>query len=353
VPFLKTPDDVRVVEISGQSSWLLAYQVNRRAKFRVSAIAAACLVVCVRPQEQDVPEGSALFRLPAPVGVIREVCSQLLHLGLLELSDDDNPPQQSPASFTDEAWLRHGWIESADYHEWTADYPFIPGEGPEAVASQANMINYSAIEPDVQRFKVTATGSTPRLPLSGVHADPEYSEIQQRLFAALKCAFGVVTWRPVSWVGSPLAMRAAPSGGARHPVEGYLVATDVIAPPGLYHVQVETLELVRLPSCDGRQDPAIPAMFSNLVQRVPFEIQGVLIITTVFERNMYRYRAPRTFRSVHMDAGHFSGVVEAALLANSFVTCVNYAFDEGACYDWLQIDPLTEAVQLTIAFRTL
>jgi SagB-type dehydrogenase family enzyme len=99
---------------------------------------------------------------------------------------------------------------------------------------------------------------------------------------------------------APLIRRTSPSGGARHPTEGYLVVAGV---PGLadgsYHFGTLDYKLRRVP---------LAAAMPTQLRRG----EATIVLTSYFWRNMYRYREPRTFRTVHMDVGHIVATLELA-----------------------------------------
>ena len=88
-----------------------------------------------------------------------------------------------------------------------------------------------------------------------------------------------------------------------HPTEAYFVAIEGIGSlgKGVYHFCTETnsLDLITADFERGW----ISSSFDGL-NRSPFVIEGIWILTSVFERNRFRYREPRTFRTIFLDAGH-------------------------------------------------
>jgi hypothetical protein len=57
---------------------------------------------------------------------------------------------------------------------------------------------------------------------------------------------------------------------------------------------------------------------------------GAIVLTSVFERNMYRYREPRTFRTFHMDVGHILATIEMLGQEFHFKTRIHFNFNEDA-----------------------
>jgi SagB-type dehydrogenase family enzyme len=148
---------------------------------------------------------------------------------------------------------------------------------------------------------------------------------------------------------APLLRRSSPSGGARNPSEGYLVVRDVPGlEPGWYHVTMKPFSLRRL---DGlpTDEVALKRLFPNTLQRFPRHARALLLLTTFFERNMYRYREPRTFRTVHMDIGHLAGTVRIAARAEGLTAAVFYCDAATEIEQALGIDGMAEGYMLTVA----
>jgi hypothetical protein len=81
----------------------------------------------------------------------------------------------------------------------------------------------------------------------------------------------------------------------------------------------------------------------------PFEPEAVLVITSVFTRNMYRYREPRTFRTVFLDAGHLIATADATAGSLGISTFFHHAVNDREVERELGISYLTEGVLAAIA----
>lgn len=90
-------------------------------------------------------------------------------------------------------------------------------------------------------------------------------------------------------------------------------------------------------------------MFPATYSRAPFQVAAIVMVTCVFERNMYRYREPRTFRTVHMDAGHLAETFELACAANGIRCFTQYANNDQAIEAKLGLKPLEEGYMLACA----
>ncbi len=214
------------------------------------------------------------------------------------------------------------WQWALEYHFATRDFAFLDyspaGEGKDETRNR--MLSYAEAEPDTKRFK-TFPSSFERLPLSPPSTAEHFlcqlrlgsSEVADEedhfkiLCAIASVAFGATAWVDCEWSSTPLMRRSAPSGGSRHPCEGYLLER-VEGDWRSWHVQSDLPALANISSLrDVRR-------LSSKLEDVLSKYQAVFLITCLFERNMYRYRESRTFRSVHMDAGHLMANLEVLSL---------------------------------------
>jgi SagB-type dehydrogenase family enzyme len=99
----------------------------------------------------------------------------------------------------------------------------------------------------------------------------------------------------------PLPLKTSPSGGARHPIEVYLMALRVTGlEPGLYHYGARDHALARI------SPGATPQMAQAYCADQPYVARSaaLFIMTGVFARTLWKYRNPRAYRVVLLDAGH-------------------------------------------------
>ncbi|GAB3263467.1 nitroreductase family protein [Chitinimonas naiadis] len=100
-----------------------------------------------------------------------------------------------------------------------------------------------------------------------------------------------------------LPLKTSPSGGARHPVEVYLMALNVEGlAPGIYHYHALAHHLEALP---GEASPALAAQYCA-DQRYTGNAAALFLMTAVFPRTMWKYHKPRAYRVVLLDAGHLA-----------------------------------------------
>jgi SagB-type dehydrogenase family enzyme len=120
------------------------------------------------------------------------------------------------------------------------------------------------------------------------------------LATLLELTWGVQRWALVRRQGR-VAFKTSPSGGARHPIEAYVLAVRVKGlPRGLYHYAADRHGLDRLTRRATRRQIveycADQAWYGSAA--------AIVIMTAVFSREQWRYRSPRAYRAVLLDAGH-------------------------------------------------
>lgn len=68
--------------------------------------------------------------------------------------------------------------------------------------------------------------------------------------------------------------------------------------------------------------------------------RAVFVLTTHFQRNMYRYREPRTFRTLYLDAGHLGGLIESLCEAQGLVAHGHQGFHDSFVGGLVKADDL-------------
>lgn len=122
----------------------------------------------------------------------------------------------------------------------------------------------------------------------------------QAVGTLLDLTFGVREWMAVEGQGR-VPLKTSPSGGARHPLEAYLLALDVRGlPRGLYHYRADRHGLERLTrTATPRQvEDYLPSQYWYR------GAAALVLITAVFERSRWRYDYARGYRAVLAEAGH-------------------------------------------------
>jgi SagB-type dehydrogenase family enzyme len=120
------------------------------------------------------------------------------------------------------------------------------------------------------------------------------------LATLLKLTWGVNAYLELPRMGR-VPLKTSPSGGARHPVEVYVLAFNVSRlSAGLYHYSADQhrLELLRR----GRFADRAEVYCGN--QWWTGTAAALFIMTALFERTRWRYQFSRALRIIHLEAGH-------------------------------------------------
>jgi len=258
-------------------------------------------------------------------------------------------------------WQASGWDEAAEYHFVTFDYPYVGASGSSEAISQKRMVEYGAIEPDLNRYK-RYEGDYFRIPLPQPRSDlltqafvfhgaEDSGSVDLDLLSRI-ITLNIAPLRSVNVgnQGAPLFMRSVPSGGSRHPTEVYFLNLGVEdMPQGWYHCSLDELELILI-NRDVPSSEMCDALFPICVGRARYSVAGVFVLTAVFERNMYRYREPRTFRTIFMDSGHMIASIQSCLRSLGAITAIEYGVNDVEVESYLGIEYLEEGVVLAMSF---
>jgi SagB-type dehydrogenase family enzyme len=136
-----------------------------------------------------------------------------------------------------------------------------------------------------------------------------------------------------------LLHRASPSGGARHPIECYVMVLDVRGlARGLYHFDVRGNALVRLGAKATRESVSRFTCGQGWFA----EAAAVFVFTAVWARTMWKYRTPRAYRVVLIDAAHACQNVLLTATSLGLGAFSVAAIDEDAIDRYLGLDGVSE-----------
>lgn len=204
----------------------------------------------------------------------------------------------------DDGRLRH-----AGYHGATRSYPFLDMGKREAFDEDAELMrDYLASDPYPPVY--TGLPHLAQWPLvrADLALDQEQATVPDQLSLLLDGTFGERTRRAAADDGGVLQLevtfKAIPSGGARHPTEALLYLRADGFPAGLYHFNVadRTLDQLTVQPSEALLSGACPGLDGLLAR--PCEAVAVVMLACDVRRAMWRYRDPRSFRAVVVDAGH-------------------------------------------------
>jgi SagB-type dehydrogenase family enzyme len=225
-----------------------------------------------------------------------------------ELLLECDSPKAARDDLLDSLWKP--WLPQGSYHFLTKDAPYVgedwtPEEKMRAIADA----------PPPPLFKKTDGAQRIPLPLHESETDTFFKTLHarrtQRAFSPQPVPLESVskllqtTWGLQGYIESPgfgpLVRKTSPSGGARHPIEVYLMALRVDGlDPGLHHYDVRghALELISA----GATPQAARAYCAD--QPYVADAAALFIMTGVFARTLWKYQHARAYRVVLLDAGH-------------------------------------------------
>jgi SagB-type dehydrogenase family enzyme len=286
--------------------------------------------------------GSSEF--PAPR--IRRAARQLAEAGLLQRSDRPVHPREAAL---ERSW--HTWNPAAGFfHSATRDSDFAAGEPRANDVLRARL----AERPQPPRTKSYPGRLTVRLP--EVSAQGSFGKVllerrtwrrfgrrrvtRGQLATLMGLSFGVQTWFDQQALGRAM-LRTSPSGGARHPLEAYVVVRDVSGiREGLYHYSAEDhlLAQLRPGAARARMERYLPG------QGFFASASALVLMTAVFPRTEWQYPFPRAYRVVHLEAGHFCQTFCLVATALGLAPFCTAALADSTVERDLGIDGVTESV---------
>jgi SagB-type dehydrogenase family enzyme len=196
-----------------------------------------------------------------------------------------------------------------------------------AVRIDLPRMNWSGEFPTVLRTRRTWR----RYSTSGLRLD-ELSQL-------LGMTMGVQHWVHVD--SRRMALKTSPSGGARHPIECYVVNRTVQGlTPGIYHYAADRHALERI-----RGEVSLERMQAYLPNSGYFANASVMVFfTAVFARILWRYEYSRAYRAALVEAGH---VCQTFCLTATWLGLAPYCvmgLADSLVEQDLGLDGITEAV---------
>jgi SagB-type dehydrogenase family enzyme len=136
-----------------------------------------------------------------------------------------------------------------------------------------------------------------------------------------------------------VVLKTSPSGGARHPIEAYLLAVRVDGlKSGVYHYDADLHELVDL------KRPVSAPVVERLVGNQDYyhDAAAIVVMTAVVERCLWKYPQGRAYRSILLDAGHLSQTFCLTATALQLAPFCTMAFVETDLEKVLRVDGVNE-----------
>lgn len=274
-----------------------AVKTRMRASTSVSAIVAAC----EDWQSFDaIAEAAPAFSRAG----LRAIVSRLVTSRMLYRSDRRTPPEEAAmAAFAP-------WNPAAGFfHTATKDVLFASRALAEA--HYRARTHGSAPPPPVKRYRGKTSIALPKPPREGQFPEVLLARRTCRRFTAdpiplddlaliLDLTAGIQRWM-LTGPGHRTPLKTSPSGGARHPIDVYVLAVRVDGlGKGLYHYAADRHRLDRLRRGVG------PRQIARYLPRQEWyeEAAAVVLFAASFDRVMHRYQYARAYRGALVEAGH-------------------------------------------------
>lgn len=276
---------------------------------------------------------------------LRQVLATLVKHSLLERSDRP----QSPAEKAMKSWS--SWNPEAGFlHFSTKDVAYEPDEA-KVDRFLRWRLRTSPLPPRVKRYPGNFSLPLPEPVPNGeffkvLLARRTWRRFSKRvlelpaLSALLGLTFGVQQCLDLGKLGT-VSLKTSPSGGARHPIEAYVLArrTEGIA-PGLYHYQADAHRLSLLKR---------GATSRNIVRYLAGQTwfghaSALVLMTAAFARTEWDYPYARSYRAVLLEAGHVCQTFCLVATALGLAPFCTDALADSLIERDLGIDGVTESV---------
>jgi len=279
---------------------------------------------------------------PESVG---EAILKLIDAGLLLECDS---PEWTRDELLASSWK--AWLPAGGCHFLTKDAPYIGGDWTLEQKLQA-----MPSTPPPEPFKRIEGAESISLPSHARETDTffqtlyarrtwrEFSEASVSLESVsklLQTTWGVQAYIDTGHFGS-LPLKTSPSGGARHPIEVYLMALSVKGlEPGLYHYDARDHALAQI------SPGATPQKARAYCADQPYVARSaaLFIMTGVFARSIWKYRHARAYRVILLDAGHLGQTFCLTATRMGLAPFSTAALKDTLIEEDLGIDGITESV---------
>jgi SagB-type dehydrogenase family enzyme len=242
------------------------------------------------------------------------------------------------------------WLPEGGYHFLTKDAPYFASD-----SSLQQRLQALPGTPQPDQFKKTAATESIPVPLHARQTDIFFQTLHARrtrrefskaavslqsVSTLLQTTWGVQGYTETDLYGR-LPLKTSPSGGARHPIEVYLMALRVKGlGRGLYHYDARDHALKRISS------RATSRMAQAYCADQPYvgRSAALFIMTGIFARTMWKYGHPRAYRVVLLDAGHLGRTFCLTATRMGLAPFSTAALKDTLIEEDLEIDGISESV---------
>jgi SagB-type dehydrogenase family enzyme len=275
--------------------------------------------------------------------LLSRLIERLVDRSVLERSDRRRDPRADAMRALD-PWNP----EAGFFHTATKDVRFWSVA--EATRRAAEIARDSPMPPPVKRYRGASVVHLPRPDRVGEFAGVLLARRTWRRFSAqpiglgelstvLGLSAGVQHWVDVG--PRELPLKTSPSGGARHPIELYVVVRDVAGlPPGVYHYAADRHALERI------GERRTPARLRSYVPGSAYfaKASALVFFTAVLKRQLWRYPYSRAYRASLIEAGHVCQTFCLVGTALKLATFSVMALADSRIESDLRLDGITETV---------
>lgn len=326
-------------------------ELSEKKLYAVPFIGALMVVACAKPITKSTLFEFLASKLNIHVESLENALKSLISKNIIIPCEKQEDYRRLFDNFLN--WTKAGWDDAANYHFFTWDAPFLDytkeGEGHDI--DRKKMIGYQSLQPDINRYK-TYVAPLKNIPLPSLNFSLLIDQAKsytasERIKYLLAFTFGKKGEKSCHWINIPLIRRTSPSGGSRHPTEGYFLSIELQdIQQGFYHIQTDPISLCLI-SSDKH------CLLEEFTKEKESDAQalGAIVLTSVFERNMYRYREPRTFRTIHMDIGHILATIEMLGQEFHIKTRIHLNFNEDAILQQIGASMLEEGVMAIVTLH--
>jgi SagB-type dehydrogenase family enzyme len=273
----------------------------------------------------------------------------VLELIKAELLLECNSPEAARDDLLDSSWKP--WLPAGGYHFLTKDAPYQKGGD----GSTKQKLRTIPRTPQPPQFKQIEDAEQIALPRPDSKRDSFFQTLHARrtwrTFSPAPASLESIsqllhtTWGVQGFIESKYfdsaPLKTSPSGGARHPIEVYLMALRVKGlDPGLYHYDATDHALEKISS------GATPQKARAYCADQPYTARAaaLFIMTAIFARTMWRYGHARAYRVVLLDAGHLGQTFCLTATRLGMAPFVTAALKDSLIEKDLRIDGITESV---------
>lgn len=344
--------DLRVRRLrAGDAPIVWAGSGHDRYGVEIDAPSPADLIAWLLKASRPTTESGLLASLRVDLGLEADAAKQVLK----KLIEAGTLVEKDPGALSRvraERWQEFGWSDPAAFHSATFGQRFDPdtldgmdypsyyrqlledsrdvGEQPPAVKPVDHYGDPAEVEP-ADRVPVAAmTVLNGLMPINRF----ERSVLDAAdVVGLLSDAAGAQ--RTVGGILGEHLIKAHPSGGARHPLECYVVAKHLNGMPGgVYHFK----------STDHRLRPVPDAGAPEEIDTICFGKGGiataaaVVVVTCRWLRHSWKYRYPRSYRMIMLELGHLVQTFNFTATARGLGAYHCPSIDDAAMLEFLGLD---------------